>query len=79
MAELEQVVSSSDLDWTIVRLNRLNDGPATGRLRTSRVLLATPRAHTRADAATTLLDIVEDSASVRTAINVSGGAHGAAA
>jgi putative NADH-flavin reductase len=76
VAEEEQIVSASDLDWTIVRLNRLTDGLATGKIHTSRELLAAPRSHTRADAATLLLDIVEDPALARTAINVSGGARG---
>src|SRR5690606_3410844 len=43
VAAMERIVSSSDLDWTIVRLNRLTDGPATGDLQVSCGLLARPR------------------------------------
>lgn len=71
-AAMEGIVSSSDLDWTIVRLNRLTDGPVTGKIHTSPELLASPRAHSRADAAITLLDIVQQGIAVRTAMNVSG-------
>lgn len=30
VSKMEQIVSASDLDWTIVRLNRLTDQPAQG-------------------------------------------------
>jgi NAD(P)H-binding len=71
-AAMEQLVSSSGLDWTIVRLNRLTNKAATGAVHTSRGLLERPRAIARADAAATLLDIVADPALARTAINVAG-------
>jgi uncharacterized protein YbjT (DUF2867 family) len=70
---MEQLVSTSGLDWTIVRLNRLTSRPATGTVHTSRGLLESPRAIARADAAATLLDIVDDPSLARTAINVAGG------
>jgi uncharacterized protein YbjT (DUF2867 family) len=72
-AEMEQVVSASGLDWTIVRLNRLTDKPAQGAVRTSRELLDKPSAMTRADTAAMLLDIVADHATIKAAINASGG------
>jgi uncharacterized protein YbjT (DUF2867 family) len=72
LSRMEQIVSASDLDWTIVRLNRLTDRPARGALRTSRGLFDKPSAMTRADAAATLLDIVEDGATAKTAINTAG-------
>jgi putative NADH-flavin reductase len=72
-AAMEQLVATSGLDWTIVRLNRLTNKPAAGTVHTSRGLLAKPRAITRADAAATLLDIVADPTLARTAINVAGG------
>jgi hypothetical protein len=72
-AEMERVVTSSGLDWTIVRLNRLTNKPANGRVHTSRGPLAKPRGITRADAATTLLDIAQDATLARTAVNVAGG------
>jgi uncharacterized protein YbjT (DUF2867 family) len=70
---MEQLVFVSGLDWTIVRLNRLTNRPASGTVHTSRGLLEQPRAIARADAAATLLDIVADPTLARTAINLSGG------
>jgi putative NADH-flavin reductase len=72
-AAMEQLVATSGLDWTIVRLNRLTNKPATSTVHTSRGLLAKPRAIARADVAATLLDIVADPTLARTAINVAGG------
>jgi putative NADH-flavin reductase len=72
-AAMERLVAASGLDWTIARLNRLTNKPATGRARTSRGLLAKPRAIARADVAAVLLDIVADPTLARTAINVAGG------
>jgi uncharacterized protein YbjT (DUF2867 family) len=72
VAEMEAIVSGSSLDWTIVRLNRLTDKPARGGIRTSRGLLDRPSAMSRADAATTLLDIVADQTTIQAAINASG-------
>lgn len=72
VAAMERIVSSSDLDWTIVRLNRLTDGPATGDLQVSRGVLARPRSLSRADAAALLVRAVRDPALIRTAVNVGG-------
>ncbi len=72
-AAMEQLVVTSGLDWTIVRLNRLTNKPATGTVHTSRGLLAKPHGIARADAAATLLDIVADTTLASTAINVAGG------
>ncbi len=72
-AAMEQLVTTSGLDWTIVRLNRLTNKPATGTVHTSRGLLAKPHGIARADAAATLLDIVADTTLASTAINVAGG------
>jgi putative NADH-flavin reductase len=69
---MEQLVAASGLDWTIVRLNRLTNKAAAGKVHTSRGLLAKPHAIARADAAATLLDIVADPTLARTAINVAG-------
>jgi putative NADH-flavin reductase len=77
-AAMEQVVSGSGLDWTIVRLNRLTDKPGGGGVHISRDLLARPRAIARADVAAVLLDIVEGDALSRTAVNVSGRRKGCA-
>ena len=72
-AQMEQIVTSSGLDWTIARLNRLTNKPAKGRVYTSRGPLARPRGITRAAAAATLLDIAADPTLARTAINIAGG------
>jgi putative NADH-flavin reductase len=69
---MEQLVAASGLDWTIVRLNRLTNKAAGGKVHTSRGLLAKPHAIARADAAATLLDSVADPTLARTAINVAG-------
>ncbi|MEV1204144.1 NAD(P)-dependent oxidoreductase [Microbispora rosea] len=70
--DLEQAVTTGDLDWTIVRLTRLTDRPATGTAVIRRELLGTPRSLTRADVATTLLDIVQEGHLSRVAVNVQG-------
>jgi putative NADH-flavin reductase len=72
-ARMEQIVSASELDWTIVRLNRLTDRPAHGTVRISQDLFHKPSAMSRADAAVMLLNVVEDAATIRTAINTAGG------
>jgi putative NADH-flavin reductase len=71
-AAMEQLVSTSDLDWTIARLNRLTDKPARGAVHTSRDLLEKPSSITRADAAAALLDIAQDAILAKTAINLAG-------
>lgn len=72
-AEMERVVTATGLDWTIVRLNRLRDKPATGRFELHRGLLDKPSGITREDAATVLLDVIADDTLARTAVNVRGG------
>jgi putative NADH-flavin reductase len=74
-AAMERAVSASGLDWTIARLNRLTSKPATGQARISPGLFARPTAITRADAARALLDITEDQALARTAVNIAGPAR----
>ncbi|NUW36210.1 SDR family oxidoreductase [Nonomuraea sp. SMC257] len=70
--DLEQTVSASDLDWTIARLTRLTDRPATGAVAIHRGLLARPRALTRADVARTLLDIAQETHLSGVAVNIHG-------
>jgi uncharacterized protein YbjT (DUF2867 family) len=72
VSKMEQIVSGSNLDWTIVRLNRLTDKPVQEEVRMSRDLFDRPSAMTRASAATTLLNIVEDNTTIKTAINTAG-------
>ncbi|WP_433345152.1 NAD(P)-dependent oxidoreductase [Microtetraspora malaysiensis] len=71
--DLEQAVAASDMDWTVARLTRLTDRPATGSVLVDRGLLAKPRALTRADVATAVLDIAQDRGLHRVAVNVCGG------
>jgi NAD(P)H-binding len=69
---MEQHVSASELDWTIVRLNRLSDKSRTGRVRATTGLFDRPSGMTRGDAAAVLLDVAEGSRYTRTAVNVAG-------
>jgi putative NADH-flavin reductase len=75
LSQMEQIVSATDLDWTIVRLNRLTNQPAQGGVRTSRGFFDKASGMTRADAAAALLDIIEDGTTVKTAINTAGSAR----
>jgi putative NADH-flavin reductase len=72
VSTMEQIVSASDLDWTIVRLNRLTDRPARGGVRVSGGLFDKPSAMSRSDVAATLLDVVDDDTTVKAAINTAG-------
>lgn len=69
---MERLVSGTDLDWTIARLNRLTNHPARGAVRITPELFDKPSALTRSDAAATLVNLAEDSAHTRTAVNVAG-------
>lgn len=69
---MERIVTATELDWTIVRLNRLLDMPARGTAKVSRELLDKPSSITRSDAAAVLLDVVADPALARVALNVAG-------
>jgi putative NADH-flavin reductase len=69
---MEQVVTASDLEWTITRLNRLTDKPATNESRLTTDLLDRPSAIPRADAAAVLLDLAENGKYERAAVNVAG-------
>lgn len=55
---MDQIVTVSDLDWTIARLNRLTSSPAVGAITTG--------------TAAVLLDLAEHHASARIAMNVTG-------
>ncbi len=70
---MEQIVSASDLEWTIVRPTRLTDGPPKGRMTITPDLLDKAPSVTRADVATALLDIVSNGALKQTAVNLAGG------
>jgi putative NADH-flavin reductase len=68
-AEMEGILTAGDLEWTVVRLNRLIDGAATGELIVTPELLAEPGAIARADAAAALLDLIEGERFVGIAVN----------
>jgi uncharacterized protein YbjT (DUF2867 family) len=70
VARMEQIVAGSNLDWTVARLNRLNDGPAAGALRASPELLDHPAPISRRDVATFLVGLLESPGAVRNALNV---------
>ncbi|ALN15329.1 NAD(P)-dependent oxidoreductase [Acidipropionibacterium acidipropionici] len=72
---MEAVLRASDLDWRIVRANRLVDGPGVGsvvRMPGGRDFDGGLNELSRADLAATLLDVVADDALVRQAIEVTG-------
>lgn len=73
---MERLVRASGLDWRIVRGNRLVNKPevgATVREPGGRDFREGANALTRADFATTLLDVAEDDELTRQAIEVTGG------
>lgn len=72
VAEMERVLAASTLEWTVVRLNRLTDGPARGRIELDPDLLDRPRSLSRADAAAALVDLAESGEHARTALNAAG-------
>lgn len=72
LARMERVVSDSDLDWTIARLNRLLDRPPRGEVIVTPDLLGRPTGISRADAAAALLNLAETSTHTRSAVNISG-------
>jgi putative NADH-flavin reductase len=72
-AAMEKVVTATDLDWTIVRINRLTDKAPTGQLVTAvDELLPRSRPMSRTDAASLLIDIAVEHQMSRAAVNVSG-------
>jgi putative NADH-flavin reductase len=71
---MEQLVTSSGLDWTIVRPPYLSNGPTTGRVRSQagrKDLAHGPYHISRGDLAATLLDLAEDSQHLREVLLVS--------
>ncbi len=72
LAQMERIVSGSDLDWTIARLNRLFDRPPGGKVIVTRDLLSLPAGISRSDAAAALLDLAETSTYARSPVNISG-------
>ena len=73
-ARMERLITSSGVDWTIVRPPYLSNGPKTGRVRTQtgrKDLPHGPYRISRADLAATLVDLAEDSQHVREILLVS--------
>ncbi len=71
---MERLITSSSVDWTIVRPPYLSNGPKTGRVRTQvggKDLRHGPYHISRADLAATLVDLAEDSQHVREVLLVS--------
>jgi uncharacterized protein YbjT (DUF2867 family) len=71
MARMEDEIRRSGLDWTIVRPPRLTDRPATGRYRTA-INRSVRRGNFigRADLADAILKLLDDPASIRSAIGI---------
>ena len=71
MRRMEDVLATSDVDWTVLRPPQLTDKAATGRYRTA-VGRNVPggRSITRGDLAAAMLDVLESGSSVRTALGV---------
>lgn len=69
---MEQIVSTSDLQWTIARPTRLTNGRPRGRITIRRDLLDKAPAITRADLAAALLDIAEDLTLKQASVNLAG-------
>src|SRR5438034_5912006 len=73
-ARMERLITSSPIDWTIVRPPYLSNGRKTGRVRTQvggKDLPRGPYHISRADLAATLVDLAEDSQHVREVLLVS--------
>ncbi|MGW0201312.1 NAD(P)-dependent oxidoreductase [Nonomuraea sp. NPDC003201] len=71
VAQAEELLRASDLDWTIVRPSRLLDTEHPGRYRTARDLnLRGGLSTTRADVAHCMLDLIDDASSVRHVVSV---------
>ena len=69
LAQMEDVLAGSGLDWTSVRPPRLTNGPATGRYRVSYGHNA-GRSISRADLAAAMLALIDDKRSVGLAVGV---------
>lgn len=71
LARMEEAMRTSTVDWTIVRVPRLTDKPATGRYRRL-VGGDVPRALTisRGDLAHAMLSMLDDPATIRQAVGV---------
>jgi putative NADH-flavin reductase len=72
-AAADQIVASSELDWTILRGTRLTGKPADGPARRSTELFTRgPYSLPRAAFAATLVDLAQDRTAVRQTVNITG-------
>src|SRR2546428_6114949 len=71
-AEMERIVMSSDLDWTIVRPPRLTNGPLTKQYRVADGRLPRGISISRADVADFLLDEIEEKQHLRQIVGMAG-------
>lgn len=67
MMRVDSLVRASDLDWTIVRVPRLTDGPAKGAVRVGYLGQGVGTSLTRADMAQAILDQLEGTAYLKKA------------
>lgn len=73
LARMEDVIRSSELDWTIVRPPRLTDGPATDRYRTAVGRnVRGGRSVSRADVAQLMLRVLAEPETIRRAVGIAG-------
>ncbi|WP_336207109.1 NAD(P)-dependent oxidoreductase [Nonomuraea sp. LPB2021202275-12-8] len=69
---MERALAASTTDWTVVRPGFLSGKPPTGRYRTA-IEANVPGSITRADLAQAVLDVLDDSTTIRHAVGVAGG------
>ncbi len=62
-----EVIRASGLDWTVVRVPRLSDGPMTGRVRSGTLRLGPSHSISRADVVAFVLQQLDDDRYVRQA------------
>jgi putative NADH-flavin reductase len=70
LANMEEEIRRSGLQWTIVRPPRLTNGPLTGRYRTAPENVRDGRTISRADVADALLSALDDADRVNRAVGV---------
>ncbi len=71
MRRMEELLTVSETEWTVLRPPRLTNGPAKGTYRKSTGHLSRPSSISRADLAAAMLAAVEDAGLVRQFVTVS--------
>lgn len=72
LRRVEEVLESTDLDWTVARLCGLVNRPSVGPVRMSTGMFDKAYVLTRSDVAVGLMDLVERDEYARTGVNVAG-------